>query len=217
MLKRLADNRDPGSLAARLRRKRFALFTRLLEGLPGRLNVLDVGGTPRFWQVMGFDDRRVAVTLMNRSPIECESRVMRNLVGDARDMRVFGDQEFDIVFSNSVIEHVGSFDDQRAMAAEVRRVGKRYFVQTPNRYFPIEPHFLFPAFQFLPLRVRAGMLARRDVGWYKKAGSYEEAFAEVSAVRLLSLREFRTLFPEGHLYKERFCGLTKSFVMYHGW
>jgi hypothetical protein len=116
-----------------------------------------------------------------------------------------------------VIEHVGALADQRAMAAEVRRVGQRYFVQTPNRYFPIEPHFLVPGFQFLPVRVRAEWLARRNVGWYTKAESYEAALAEVSRIRLLSRAEFQRLFPEGRLYRERFLGLTKSFVVYYGW
>jgi hypothetical protein len=132
-------------------------------------------------------------------------------------MREFGDQEFDVVFSNSVIEHVGTFADQQAMASEVRRVGRRYFVQTPNKYFPIEPHFLVPGFQFLPVRLRAGWLARRRIGWYPKAASYEAALAEVTQIRLLSLSEFQRLFPEGQLFRERFFGLTKSFVIYHGW
>lgn len=57
-------------------------------------------------------------------------------------MKQFQDNEFDAVFSNSVIEHVGDYEAQRQMANEIMRVGKRYFVQTPNFYFPIEPHIL---------------------------------------------------------------------------
>jgi hypothetical protein len=142
---------------------------------------------------------------------------MRSIVGDARDMRGVRDQEFDVVFSNSVIEHVGSFSDQAAMASEVRRVGERYFIQTPNKYFPIEPHFLVPGFQFLPLGIRARLHARRDLGWWKKADSYEAALAEVSTIRLLTERDVRKLFPEARVFKERFYGLTKSFIAYHGW
>ena len=217
MLKKWADNRDPTSLAARLRRRRFALFEALLGRVPGPVRILDVGGTPEFWRVIGFSRPNVSVTLLNQTPATTASDTIRAVVGDARDMREFGDREFDVVFSNSVIEHVGTFADQQAMASEVRRIGKRYFVQTPNKYFPIEPHFLFPGFQFLPVSIRAGMLARRDIGWYKKAPSYEDALKEVTAIRLLSEREFRTLFPEGRLGKERLFGLTKSFTAYHGW
>ena len=217
LLKRYADNRDPTSLAARLRRRRFALFESLLARVPGHVRVLDVGGTPDFWRVVGFSRPNVSVTLLNRTVAAADSETIHSVVGDGCDMREFADREFDVVFSNSVIEHVGAYTDQQAMASEVRRIGKRYFVQTPNRHFPIEPHFLFPGFQFLPVSVRAGMLARRDVGWYKRAESYEAALKEVTAIRLLSETEFRRLFPDGRLYKEHFFGLTKSFIVYHGW
>lgn len=217
MLRRLADNRDPGSLATRLRRKRFALLLDLLEQLQGEIRLLDVGGSSTFWQVMGFENRRVSVTLMNRTASEFEGGVMRAVVGDARDMRQFRTNEFDVVFSNSVIEHVGSFKDQQAMASEVKRVGKRYFIQTPNRYFPIEPHFLVPGFQFLPDGLRAALHSRFNLGWWKRAATYEAALAEVRSIRLLTRKEFARLFPEATMYRERFAGLTKSFIVYHGW
>ena len=216
MLRRLADNRNPASLAARLRRKRFGLFRELLARMPGEVRVLDVGGSETFWRVMGFEERRVSVTLLNLARPELEGH-MSSVVGDARDMSQFGAREFDVVFSNSVIEHVGSFADQQAMASEVRRVGMRYFVQTPNKLFPVEPHFLFPGFQFLPLSSRASLLARFDLGWIKRAASYQAALEEVTRIRLLTQRDFRRLFPGGTLYKERFGGLTKSLIMYHGW
>ena len=217
LLKRLADNRSADSMATELRRKRFALFQSLLERVHGEISILDVGGTAEFWRMMEFADDRVRVTLLNQSPAVVDRPPFRSVAGDARDMGAFTDRQFDIVFSNSVIEHVGTFADQHRMASEVRRVGRRYFVQTPNKYFPIEPHFLVPGFQFLPLSIRASLLARRDLGWYARARNYEHALQEVSAVRLLSEREFRELFPEGRLYKERFFGWTKSFVAYHGW
>lgn len=218
MLRELADNRNPASLAARLRRRRFALFEELLSRVRGSIRILDVGGTPGFWRVMGFERAAESVTLLNlQQPPPEGAGAFRSVVGDARHMPEFRDQEFDVVFSNSVIEHVGTFADQQAMASEVRRVGRRYFVQTPNKYFPMEPHFLVPGFQFLPLPLRAGWLARRRVGWYPKAVSYEAALAEVAQVRLLSRSEFRQLFPEGRLCTERFFGLAKSFVIYHGW
>ena len=217
LLKRWADNRDPASLAARLRRRRFALFESLLSRVRGHVRILDVGGTAFFWRVIGFSGPNVSVTLLNRTAAKGNSEGIQSVVGDARDMREFADRQFDVVFSNSVIEHVGTYEDQRAMASEVRRIGRRYFVQTPNRRFPIEPHFLFPGFQFLPVAVRAGMLARHNLGWYTKAESYEAAVQEVTAIRLLTETEFRRLFPEGQLYKERFLGLTKSFTIYQGW
>ncbi len=217
MLKRLADNTDPGSLATRMRRARFAFFVGLLDRLQGDVRVLDVGGSLDFWKMMGLARHHIHVTILNQA-FNAPEQISQNVVlGDARNMSAFRDREFDVAFSNSVIEHVGTYADQARMAAEVRRVAVRYFVQTPNKYFPIEPHFLVPGFQFLPLRARAALLARRDLGWYKKAASYEDALHEVTSVRLLTRREVCELFPEARLYRERFFGLTKSFVVYHGW
>jgi 2-polyprenyl-3-methyl-5-hydroxy-6-metoxy-1,4-benzoquinol methylase len=79
-------------------------------------------------------------------------------------MRQFRDHQFDVVYSNSVIEHVGDLDDMRRMAQEIQRVGKRYFLQTPNRYFPIEPHFVFPFFQFLPRPVQISLVQKFRLG-----------------------------------------------------
>jgi hypothetical protein len=217
VLRKLADNRNSTSLAARLRRRRFALFEELLSRLSGSIRILDVGGTAGFWRVMGAERTSLSITLLNQLPPKEHASGLISVMGDARNMREFQDEEFDVVFSNSVIEHVGTLDDQRAMASEIRRVGRRYFVQTPNRYFPIEPHFLVPGFQFLPLSVRAGWLARRNVGWYTKAPTYEAALSEVARIRLLTRGEFQRLFPDGRLHTERFFGLAKSFVIYHGW
>ena len=139
------------------------------------------------------------------------------LCREIADMRQFADQEFDVVFSNSVIEHVGEPNAQRQMASEMKRVGKRYFVQTPNRHFPLEPHFFFPGFQFLPLVARIWLLQHFDLGWYKKIPNYVAARQEVETIRLLSRRDVMQLFPEGTLYNERFAGLTVSFVIYAGW
>ncbi|PYM54680.1 MAG: methyltransferase type 11, partial [Candidatus Rokuibacteriota bacterium] len=110
--------------------------------------------------------------------------------GDARDLRAFGDQSFDLVHSNSLIEHVGSLEDQARMAAEIRRVAAGYFVQTPNRYFPIEPHFLVPAFQFLPVALRVRLARRFRPGWYH-GGDVAAAVRDAREIRLLSERELR--------------------------
>jgi hypothetical protein len=167
--------------------------------------------------MMGFQgDQELEITMLNLTSGWTRPG-FRSVVGDARDMRQFADGEFDVVFSNSVIEHVGQPDAQRQMASEIKRVGKRYFVQTPNRNFPLEPHFFFPGFQFLPLSTRIWLLQHFDLGWYKKIPDYTAARNEVEPIRLLSHRDVTRLFPEGTLYNERFAGLTVSFVIYAGW
>lgn len=122
--------------------------------------------------------------------------------GDATQMP-FGDREFDIAFSNSVIEHIPKAL-QGSFASEVQRVANRYWIQTPNRYFPIEPHYQVPLFQFLPERVRKWLNARYTLGWQAK-GQWEE-------ITLLSERDLRRLFPDAEIHRERVLGLTKSLI-----
>jgi SAM-dependent methyltransferase len=123
-------------------------------------------------------------------------------VGDGTKLE-FGDREFGAVFSSSTIEHVPK-ELQEAFASEIRRVGRRYFVQTPNRYFPIEPHYQFPLFQFLPRRVQRALNDRFTLGWREK-GDWEE-------VNLLTARDLRRLFPDAEIHRERVFGLTKSLM-----
>jgi SAM-dependent methyltransferase len=218
-LKRLADNSSPGSLATKLRRRRFAFFRSLLNKVKPPASILDVGGTQQFWDLMLMESPvDVNVTLLNLSAQTTNSARFTRLAGDARDLSRFEAKSFDVVFSNSVIEHLGPhFEDQKRMADEIRRVGKRYFIQTPNRYFFLEPHFLTPGFQFLPLGVRIWLVSSFNVGWYKRIPDKAAARREVESVLLLSTKQVRQLFPEAKIYREKLFGLTKSIIAYHGW
>src|SRR5262249_14214647 len=141
----------------------------LIDGLPRPLEILDVGGTQTVWEAIRLVDQPdVHITILNLQREECPYKNVRSVVGDARDMRHFHDCQFNIAYSNSVIEHVGGIDQMPKRASEVRRVGRRYFVQTPYRYFPIEPHFVFPLFQFLPFSIRTLMVQNFSLGWIAK-------------------------------------------------
>jgi hypothetical protein len=115
----------------------------------------------------------------------------------------FGDREFPLVFSSSVVEHIPR-EQQHLFAKEIRRVGVRYFVQTPNRYFPIEPHYQLPLFQFLPESWRRYLNRHFTLGWREK-GQWEEA-------NLLSARQLQKLFPDAEIHREKLFGLTKSLM-----
>jgi hypothetical protein len=218
-LKAIADNRVAGSLATRMRRRRFAFFLSLLANVKRPITILDVGGTQDFWLMMGQEALGDAhVTLLNLAAQPVSSRRFTSVAGDARDLSLYRDASFDVVFSNSVIEHLGpAFADQQSMAHEIRRVAKRYFVQTPNRYFPIEPHFLVPGFQFLPVDARVWLLSHFRLGWYDRIPDKGDAKREVESIALLSEKQVRKLFPAAEIYKEKIAGITKSFVAYHGW
>ncbi len=208
-------------IATRLRKKRFTFFESLISSLPRPLTILDVGGTLRFWECMQFCEAEgVMITLLNKRREDIQDlpyRNFRGVAGDARDMKEFVDKQFDIVFSNSVIEHVGCYDDQWCMANEVRRVGKRYFLQTPNRHFPIEPHFVFPFFQFLPLWIRVWLISHFSLGTWERVADRRQAIEAVNSHRLLSKKELKKLFPDGIIVDERLLGLPKSFVVFAGW
>ena len=87
-------------------------------------------------------------------------------------------------------------------------------MQTPNYYFPIEPHWLFPFFQFLPFGVRVFLTRNFSIGNYPKSPTEERAIERVNEVKLLSEKEMKGLFPVGKVYREKFLGLTKSLTLY---
>ena len=140
------------------------LFRTLLGQLEPPVRILDVGGTPTFWELRGRDlPNDPSVVVLNLVPLESSDPRITTRVGNALDMSDLADGSFDIVFSNAVIEHVETLENQRRMAAEIQRVGRRYFVQTPNKYFPLEPHFLTPGSSSCPsdsCRAAAALLAR---------------------------------------------------------
>jgi SAM-dependent methyltransferase len=218
LLMDMVDFRRDGSVITKIRLSRIALFKDLISPLPKPVKILDVGGTELFWEKMGFaDDENYQITILNLSKTEGHHSNISLVVGDARDMSEFGDEAFDVAFSNSVIEHVGGPSEQRQMAEEVMRVGKRYFVQTPNRSFPFEPHFLFPFFQFFPLALKVFMIRHFSLGWYPRISDRDEATKAAKSVRLLRRREVADLFPDGKIRDEKLLGMTSSFIVYGRW
>lgn len=213
----LTNAENDKSVSAKLRTKRFNLFKSLFHQSAEPLKILDVGGRETIWVKEGFCDPqtrdRVQITILNIGKEKTTAPNVVSVVGDARNMSQFADNEFDIVFSNSVIEHVGSYEDKRQMAREVRRVGKKYFVQTPNFYFPIEPHFMYPCFQFLPLPLKVWILT--NIGRrHRKVETKEKARGIIDSIQLLNKREFKELFPQAVIFEEKIWGLTKSFIAY---
>lgn len=176
--------------------------------------ILDVGGTAVIWLAT---PARANVFLLNmpRARAEAFAPGFFCVEGDGCNLP-FTDQSFDVVFSNSVIEHVGSEESQLRFAREVARVGKRYWIQTPNRYFPIETHLLTPLVHLLPKRWSA-YVARRFTVWaliHRPAAEEKRWYLEhfLNQVRLCSRRDVRRMFPDASIRKERFLFFTKSLI-----
>jgi Methyltransferase domain len=186
----------------RWRRRRYEMFLEACAVAPTD-SIIDVGaGWGAALERFNQTNPIVAVDL---SPQPSEWMTSENVTvvqGDGTDL-AFDDSQFDVAFSNSVIEHVPPELQQR-FAAEIRRVAWGYFVQTPNRFFPIEPHYQFPLFQFLPRAARKALNRRFTLGWQAK-GEWEE-------ITLLSARDLRRLFPDAEIRRERVLGLTKSVI-----
>ena len=169
--------------------------------------LIQVGGEQ--FRVTGFDSA-VTANIQVPSLIGCNhpdvlALRLCALTGTSRDA------EFDLVYSNSLIEHVGGHARRCDFASVVHTLASHHWVQTPYRYFPIEPHWLFPGLQFLPQRARAWAIRRWPLSpaWPNP----EQALRDVLEVELLSETEMKYYFPGSELLKERVLGLTKSIIV----
>lgn len=210
-----SDNNRKESLSSRFRKKRFAFFYKKYNRLKRPLQILDIGGTEQYWQMMGFEEKGVHVTLLNLEKQPVNMTGFSSIAGDATNLTGFTDQSIDIVYSNSVIEHLFTEENQRKMANEVRRVGKNYFVQTPNYFFLLEPHWVFPFFQFLPFRVKVWLTQHCALGHIGKIPDRRKAEQQVREIRLLTGKQMQALFPEAAIYEEKILFFTKSIVAYY--
>jgi hypothetical protein len=184
-------------------------FKRVFPSLPD-MRVLDLGGTAVSWRVLGLQAQHV--TIVNLGPMpQPEEDWMEYVVGDACEG---GFGKFDLVFSNSVIEHVGGHARRQQMAQVVQESAPAYWVQTPDRYFPVEPHWLFPGFQQLPFAARVKITQHWNVGHNPALADKQAAAELVASTELVSATEMRAYFPGCTLWVERFAGLPKSLVAY---
>jgi SAM-dependent methyltransferase len=200
------------SVRRRFRVSRMRRFVRDF-GITAHTRVLDIGGTPYNWTLGPVRPRLTILNLPRASEAVPEGVDWVAADGCALP---FADGCFDVVFSNSVIEHLGTLDRQRRFAAEVARVGKRYYVQTPNRWFPVESHLWTPGVHYLPKRWQAPLVRRWSV-WASLTGIRGERkrfYIEhyIADVRLLDRSQLQALFPRARVIPERFLGLTKSLI-----
>lgn len=193
------------------RARRMRAFLALMRLRPG-CRIIDLGGTAELWE---FVDSPLDVTLLN----ECEEdlfagagssarRQYRRVLGDACDASMFADREFDVAFSNSVIEHVGSPDREAALAREVRRLAHGYWVQTPSRWFPIEAHCGLPGWWFYPAALRNAWIRR----W--STTGREFTALQMATTRVVTRRRLQGLFPDANIFVEHVCGAQKSLCAY---
>ncbi|WP_110354145.1 methyltransferase domain-containing protein [Methylobacterium sp. B4] len=194
--------------SARMRRKRMNHFFEAMN-ISTDKKIIDLGGHQKIWNAA---DLPLQITILNLpGAVNTSEHAQHRFVfveGDACDVRGFADNTFDVVFSNSVIEHVGSAHDRAKFAREVRRLGKSYWVQTPSKFFPIEAHNGMPFWWFYPSWVRKRFIDR----WRRNLPAWTEM---VEGTDIVSYSELRDLFPEAKIFVEKFYGIPKSYVAIH--
>jgi hypothetical protein len=220
----LGDPNDLNSYSNRLRARRDVRLRELIARIAkekGSIRILDVGGALEYWQRVGLEflrEQKAEVTLLNLpewaiSPITGAEDVFKVEVGDGCDLSQYADNSFDLTHSNSVVEHVITWSNMKAFAAETRRVGRYYYVQTPYYWFPIDPHFYrAPFFHWMPTPLRAFLLTHFHVAYAGRLGTLDKAYQVLDEHKLIDKTRFRQLFPDSQLDFERFFLLPKSMI-----
>lgn len=211
-----ANQNNPDSVSDSSRKKRLSFFKEFCEPIKKPVNILDVGGSDYHWRNSEFaNNNEYHITLLNTENQNVTDLSNFTYVNkDAGDLSAFKDDEFDVVYSNSLIEHFNTFEKQKKLAKEIIRIGKHYFVQTPNYYFPMEPHFLYPFFQMYSTEKKTKLIMNKDLGWYEKQTDFGKAKELADSIRLLKLEELKKLFPDSDIYFEKYYTLNKSFIAY---
>ncbi|MEU7725028.1 class I SAM-dependent methyltransferase [Streptomyces sp. NPDC040724] len=201
----------PGSLGERMRVARWERLRRCFPGIEN-MSVVDLGGTAEMWLRAPVRPKHVHLINLEEHPAELPDWITPE-IADVTDPAVAAELSaeggYDLVFSNSTIEHVGGHSQRRLFVAAVESLAPLHWIQTPYRYFPVEPHFVAPGFQFLPLATRA-RLVRRWPLVHSRPDSPESAMNAVINIELLTRTEMRYLFPGSVLLDERVLGVTKS-------
>lgn len=205
---------SPNSLGGRARMRRWEMFKKEFPGAEN-LRILDLGGTVETWRRSPVRPRHVTV-LNLYEPGTSDDEAVVPITGDACMAteilaRAGMDTKYDLVFSNSLIEHVGGHAQRVQLADQVRLLAPRHWVQTPYRYFPVEPHWLFPGMQFLPVAARVKIAMRWPLVPTKHE-DVESARKHVLWTELLSVTEMRDYFPTSTIIHEHIFGMTKSLI-----
>ena len=217
------DANNPTSIRYKMRRKRFAWVEKLLDQIlatKDHATILDIGGRRDYWKLLDpkYHDK-ITITILNteedvgKESTEDIGIKIDTVVGDGTNIPEYSDGSFDLTHSNSVIEHVGLYRDMAGLARETARVGRAYYLQTPNFWFPLEPHYGVPFFHWLPEPTRIWCHSTFNVGFAKKC-SFAEAQTRIDHTRIVSRRLLRHLLPDGTHESEKFLGLNKSLIVY---
>lgn len=203
------------------RKRKLELFYKVMKPT-SQTKVLDVGAGinpdgDRGLQLIDSYPWKNEISAINISPEPISQMKqyypeVEAVVGDALDLP-WPDKYFDAVYSNAVIEHVGDFESQKKMAAEVMRVGKRWFVTTPNRWYPFEFHSRLPFVTWLP--GHSYLWVSRIVTYSHVQQKYVFG-AKHSGTRLMIANELKRCFPSSKIIKQRITFMAETLIAIGG-
>lgn len=211
-LRRRVLGGTPDSLGGRQRKERERWLAETFPDL-AQMSVIDLGGRITTWQRAPVRPKHVHMVNMQPSQTDMPEWAEFDL-GDACALPAhIAARRYDLVFANSVIEHVGGHERRQRFADAVHQLSDAHWIQTPYRYFPIEPHWMAPGMQFLPVPARARMVRHWPLS-YLRGKPPETVMRRVLQVELLGRTQFQYYFPDSLIRTETICGLPKSLIAY---
>jgi len=197
----------------RFRPARARQIKALFPEIAQQAAVLDVGGTWRWWKDMQPCTSQITIVNLDAThQSEVEQAGYRFMAADGCALP-FADQSFDLSFSNSVIEHVGDASARQRFAHEMLRCGRSLYLQTPNKWFFVEPHLIAPFIHWLPFALTRRLVRWCSIwGWVNRPDQATiDAF--LKDINLVDRTELEALFPGCQIGAEKFLGMTKSFIV----
>lgn len=194
-------------------RRRAQRWSWLFETFPDldKMSVVDLGGDPATWRQSSIHPKHVHVVNIESLTPDVPDWIQVDHADACALPAAIASRRYDLVFSNSVLEHVGGHERRMRFAEAVHRLAPAHWVQTPYRYFPIEPHWIAPGMQFLPVRARVSV-ARRWPLAHVRSTSVRDALDGVLWTELVDRTQMRYYFPDSRIRAERLMGATKSLI-----
>jgi hypothetical protein len=200
----------PESLGQRKRTQRWEWLRATFPSLDS-MSVIDLGGTSDAWERAPFQPAMVHVVNLEPPPDDVPDWIRVDQADVCELPKHIAAEQYDLAFSNAVIEHVGGHAQRQRFADAVHNLAPLHWIQTPYRYFPVEPHWLFPGFQFLPLTIR-GEISRRWPLVHTQSTDHAEGVRAAMGVELLSRTEMAWYFPKSEIRYEKMLGMIKSLI-----
>lgn len=210
------------------RSRRARAFFDRIQRLPGKqLSIVDLGGTAAFWPDWRVNEgHQLRITLVNdhhidKSNIGYDNSIpfISEIVRDATELQLGDLSQFDLIFSNSMLEHIPDPAKRKKLCAMIEESKKPYFIQVPNKYALIDPHFphpMVPFFARYPRELQAWLLSRHALGSGGRSTSYVDALNRLKSYNPLGPSDLQALFPSGTLLIEKTFGLPLSLIVVRG-